>query len=165
MFTTEFLITSLIVVLIPGTGVVFTVSTGLARGRRASFFASVGCNKCHAVDAKEDPLGPYLGDAGAKFDRAHCIESVLQPSAKIAQGYHTQKLVADAEYVGFVTRDSEESHVRDLTGRVTVLSPAKVTSRATLPGSIMPEGLADTLSLDDFASLLAYLESLKNTSR
>lgn len=43
MFTTEFLVTSLIVVLIPGTGVVFTVSTGLAQGRRASFFASVGC--------------------------------------------------------------------------------------------------------------------------
>jgi len=43
MFTTEFLITSLIVVLIPGTGVVFTVSTGLAQGRRASFFASLGC--------------------------------------------------------------------------------------------------------------------------
>ena len=29
--------------LIPGTGVVFTVSTGLALGRRASLFASVGC--------------------------------------------------------------------------------------------------------------------------
>ena len=43
MFTPEFLITSLIVVLIPGTGVVFTVSTGLTQGRRASFFASVGC--------------------------------------------------------------------------------------------------------------------------
>jgi len=43
MFTTEFLVTSLIVVLIPGTGVVFTVSTGLAQGRRASLFASLGC--------------------------------------------------------------------------------------------------------------------------
>jgi len=43
MFTTEFLITSLVVVLIPGTGVVFTVSVGLAQDRRASFFASVGC--------------------------------------------------------------------------------------------------------------------------
>jgi threonine/homoserine/homoserine lactone efflux protein len=43
MFTAEFLITSLIVLLIPGTGVVFTVSMGLAQGRRASFFASVGC--------------------------------------------------------------------------------------------------------------------------
>jgi threonine/homoserine/homoserine lactone efflux protein len=43
MFTAEFLVTSLIVVLIPGTGVVFTVSMGLAQGKRASFFASVGC--------------------------------------------------------------------------------------------------------------------------
>jgi threonine/homoserine/homoserine lactone efflux protein len=43
MFTAEFLITSLIVVLIPGTGVVFTVSVGLTQGRRASLFASLGC--------------------------------------------------------------------------------------------------------------------------
>ena len=43
MFTAEFLITSLVVVLIPGTGVVFTVSVGLAQGRRASVFASLGC--------------------------------------------------------------------------------------------------------------------------
>ena len=43
MFSTEFLLTSLVVVLIPGSGVVFTVSTGLARGRRASFYAALGC--------------------------------------------------------------------------------------------------------------------------
>jgi threonine/homoserine/homoserine lactone efflux protein len=43
MITIEFLITSLIVVLIPGTGVVFTVSTGLIRGKRASVFAAFGC--------------------------------------------------------------------------------------------------------------------------
>src|SRR5262249_16472098 len=39
----EFLVTSLIVVLIPGTGVVFTVSTGLLQGRKASLFAALGC--------------------------------------------------------------------------------------------------------------------------
>jgi threonine/homoserine/homoserine lactone efflux protein len=43
MITVEFLVTSLVVVLIPGTGVVFTVSTGLLRGRRASIYAAVGC--------------------------------------------------------------------------------------------------------------------------
>ncbi|WP_382156544.1 LysE family translocator [Hydrogenophaga sp. ANAO-22] len=43
MITLEFLITSLIVVLIPGTGVVFTVSAGLVQGKRASLFASLGC--------------------------------------------------------------------------------------------------------------------------
>lgn len=43
MISLEFLLTSLIVVLIPGTGVVFTVSTGLAQGRRASVYAALGC--------------------------------------------------------------------------------------------------------------------------
>ena len=43
MITSNFLITSLIVVLIPGTGVVFTVSTGLVLGKRASVFAALGC--------------------------------------------------------------------------------------------------------------------------
>lgn len=43
MITFDFLVTALIVVLIPGTGVVFTVSTGLILGKRASIFAALGC--------------------------------------------------------------------------------------------------------------------------
>ena len=43
MLSMNFLITCLIVVLIPGTGVIFTVSTGLMAGKRASVFAALGC--------------------------------------------------------------------------------------------------------------------------
>lgn len=43
MITVEFLVTSLIVILIPGTGVIFTVSTALTRGRQASVHAAIGC--------------------------------------------------------------------------------------------------------------------------
>lgn len=43
MLSLEFLITSFVVVLIPGTGVLFTISTGLAHGRKASVFAALGC--------------------------------------------------------------------------------------------------------------------------
>jgi threonine/homoserine/homoserine lactone efflux protein len=43
MISIEFLITSLIVVLIPGTGVIFTVSTGIVQGRKASIYAALGC--------------------------------------------------------------------------------------------------------------------------
>jgi threonine/homoserine/homoserine lactone efflux protein len=43
MFSTEFLLTSLVVVLIPGTGVIYTVSTGLFLGGRASIAAAFGC--------------------------------------------------------------------------------------------------------------------------
>jgi len=40
---TEFLLTSLIVVIAPGTGVVYTIGVGLARGARASTAAAAGC--------------------------------------------------------------------------------------------------------------------------
>ncbi|MCK5581576.1 MAG: LysE family translocator [Candidatus Omnitrophica bacterium] len=43
MLSTEFLITSLVVVLIPGTGVIYTISSGLFMGFRASVAAAIGC--------------------------------------------------------------------------------------------------------------------------
>jgi threonine/homoserine/homoserine lactone efflux protein len=39
----EFLITSLIVIVSPGTGVLFTLAAGLSRGSRASIVAAFGC--------------------------------------------------------------------------------------------------------------------------
>jgi len=43
MISPEFLITSLVVVLVPGTGVIYTISTGLFIGWRASIAAALGC--------------------------------------------------------------------------------------------------------------------------
>lgn len=43
MLSFEFLLTSLVVVLIPGTGVLYTVATGLFSGKRASCLAAFGC--------------------------------------------------------------------------------------------------------------------------
>jgi threonine/homoserine/homoserine lactone efflux protein len=41
--STEFLLTTLIVVVTPGTGVLYTLAAGLAHGARASIVAAVGC--------------------------------------------------------------------------------------------------------------------------
>ena len=43
MISLEYIATSLVVVLLPGTGVLFTVATGITLGRRASLFAALGC--------------------------------------------------------------------------------------------------------------------------
>ena len=43
MIGPEFLLTSLVVVLIPGTGVVYTITTGLTLKWRASLAAAIGC--------------------------------------------------------------------------------------------------------------------------
>jgi threonine/homoserine/homoserine lactone efflux protein len=41
--TPEFLLTTLVIVATPGTGVVYTLAAGLARGARASLVAAAGC--------------------------------------------------------------------------------------------------------------------------
>ncbi|MBT9463325.1 LysE family translocator [Hydrogenophaga sp.] len=43
MVDPEFLLTSAVVVVTPGAGVLFTVSTGLSQGRLASAYAALGC--------------------------------------------------------------------------------------------------------------------------
>lgn len=43
MNTYAFIITSLIIILIPGTGVIYTISTGLIKGKKASIIAALGC--------------------------------------------------------------------------------------------------------------------------
>ena len=43
MLSAGFLITSLIIVLVPGTGVIYTISTGIAGTKKNALFAAVGC--------------------------------------------------------------------------------------------------------------------------
>lgn len=43
MITTQFLLTAFVVVIAPGTGVLYTLALGLGRGRRAALWAALGC--------------------------------------------------------------------------------------------------------------------------
>jgi threonine/homoserine/homoserine lactone efflux protein len=43
MISAQFLLTALVVVMIPGTGVVYTLAMGLGQGRRAAIWAALGC--------------------------------------------------------------------------------------------------------------------------
>ena len=49
--------------------------------------------------------------------------------------------------------------IRDLAGAETTLRKDQIKARGVREGSIMPPGLADTLTLHELASLLAYLGS------
>lgn len=43
MITVQFMITALVVVIAPGTGVLYTLALGLGRGRKAALWAALGC--------------------------------------------------------------------------------------------------------------------------
>lgn len=133
--------------------------------RGKELFTSQGCIACHTVSPEESPKGPFLGGIASRYSRAELIESILKPSAKIAQGFETQWFKTNNDVLeGFVTRESgEEIEFRNVTGTATVLQKPDVRSRGKRDTSMMPTALADALSPQDLASLVAYLESLNST--
>jgi threonine/homoserine/homoserine lactone efflux protein len=97
----EFLLTSLLVVASPGTGVLYTVSTGLSRGARSSLMAAIGCTlgivphmavavlglaAVFRTSAFAFELLKYLGAAYLLYMAWTTLRdrSVLDPSQKIA---------------------------------------------------------------------------------
>jgi len=83
-------------------------------------------------------------------------------AARIAQGFATQSFTTtdSRQLTGSVVREGQdEVIIRDLAGAGTTLRKAAVVSRSVSEGSMMPAGLVDTLSVEELASLLAFLES------
>lgn len=127
-------------------------------------YTQQGCIACHAVDQKAVQKGPYLGSSGSKFTKDYLIESILEPNAVVAQGFQTELITMNdgGVHMGFVTREEDGIvDVRNIAGIVTQLKAAEVKQRAHQPQSMMPAGLAQTLTLKEFNDLIAYLTSLK----
>ncbi len=127
-------------------------------------FTQQGCIACHAVDLTAEQKGPYLGAAGAKFTRDYLVDSILEPSKVVAQGFQTFVLTMKdgSTQMGFITSEVEGViELRNITGQVAKLKRADVASEAHLPQSMMPPGLAGTLSVSEFTSLVEYMVSLK----
>jgi putative heme-binding domain-containing protein len=127
-------------------------------------FLRAGCIACHTTSPDEPPKGPILSAVAKMYDRAALTESILKPSAKIAQGFETAwfKTKKGDLMEGFVTREGGDSvDVRNIAGQTTTLERADIVERGHRPQSMMPEGLLNGFTPADMANLLSYLESLK----
>lgn len=132
----------------------------------ARLFEKLSCVKCHTTLKGEPLKGPFLGDITARYKKPEIIESILRPSAQIAQGFTTTTLEMKdgSDYDGFVVLESgDEIELRNLAG-ARVLQKKDIVKRGTGTKSIMPEGLADQLTPEELASLLAFLQSLNPKS-
>ncbi len=133
------------------------------RGQRIFFDESgVACLKCHAVAGHGGSVGPDLTLIGAQFPRAALIEHVLQPSKAVREGYQ-QILVAmrdGEEFAGILKTETPDTvSLLDANNRLLALPKKEIASRTASKVSLMPEGLHVGLTLDQFADLIAFLES------
>ncbi|MGB6223262.1 DUF7133 domain-containing protein [Haloferula sp.] len=137
-------------------------SGDVARGQ--VLFSQQGCIACHAVDQDAVQKGPYLGSAGGKFTRDYLIESILDPNKVVAQGFQTELITLKdgSVQMGFVTREEDGViEIRNIAGVATELKASEVVKRDHQSTSMMPPGLAASLSLGEFVDLIDYMGSLK----
>ena len=129
-----------------------------------ALFLQQACVACHTVSDAEPPKGPMLGGIATRYTRAELCESILQPGAKISQGFESVwfKMANKDEVEGFVVKESGDSvEVRNIAGVTTVLEKGDIVERQKREKSIMPDGLLNGLTPEDLAAILAFLESTK----
>lgn len=135
-----------------------------ARGQRLfEDQQGVACVKCHAVAGQGGKVGPDLLGVGGKYPRDELIRSVLEPSSRILSGYEVTIVnTTDGRTLEgiVVQRRADRLDLVDVQGKRVAIPKRDIEEEVRSQLSLMPSGLKDGLTLDDFADIIAYLESL-----
>jgi putative heme-binding domain-containing protein len=125
---------------------------------------NAACHKCHQVNGEGIDFGPDLSEIGTKLGKDALYESILNPSAGISFGFEGWLLTLkneDEAYGLLVSETAAEVALKTVTGVVTRYQKSDVTSRVKQKLSIMPEGLQQGMTRQEFVDLVEYLASLK----
>ncbi|MFC5624204.1 DUF7133 domain-containing protein [Algoriphagus winogradskyi] len=129
-----------------------------------TLFTSQGCIACHSIEKGQPLKGPFMGQIGSIMNRSQITESILKPNASISQGFASVLIDTNdnKSYMGFVTAETaDEVVIQDITGTATKLDKSTIKTRKVMETSMMPPGLANSLSYEELASLVTYLEQQK----
>ncbi len=140
---------------------------GDANKGREIFFnhTAAQCVRCHTVAGSGGTAGPELTKVAAKHKdspRYHFLESLLEPSAKIAEGFASVTIsTLDGQVIAGVIEkeNAKELTIKKPEGRTVVVAKADIESRST-PTSPMPS-VERTLSPREVRDLVEYLTTLK----
>ncbi|MCF6313299.1 MAG: PQQ-dependent sugar dehydrogenase [Verrucomicrobiales bacterium] len=122
------------------------------------------CFACHSVDGKGGNLGPDLSKIGSQMNKAQILQSIIFPSQAIRPEYQlwTVKSKNGKTTTGFITQQTPTTLTLRLTGGSTdQLNKKDILEQHPSPTSLMPEGLLQTLTEQEAADVLAWLNSLK----
>ena len=135
------------------------------KGREVFFRTGANrCGNCHRVQGQGQWIGPDLSTIGFKYGRDELVRSILNPSAAIGYNFRalTVALTDGRVLTGLPVEDSAERLVlKTADGQRLSLRPDQIEDRKTSDVSLMPEGLAETLTDSELIDLLTFLATLK----
>lgn len=134
-----------------------------AAGRRVFFHPNgPGCFRCHTIDGRGGRIGPDLSRAVGTMNRIQLIQSILEPSREISPQYVSWVFeLQDGRVVtGMVVHENEgKTVVGDAEGRLTEIRTIDIETRTPQKVSVMPDKLAERMTLQELRDLLAYLDA------
>ena len=133
-----------------------------AKGEQIYRRTKMACQKCHAIGGAGGQVGPDLASIGASAQPDYILESLLEPSNKIKENYHSLIIVNDDGRVvtGINLRETKDDLLlRNAENEVVSIPLDSIDERAD-GGSLMPSGLVDTLTRVELANLVRFLSEL-----
>jgi cytochrome c oxidase cbb3-type subunit 3 len=147
---------------------------GNAAHGKQLFYGDANCSLCHMVEGRGARLGPDLTAVGGSRTRDAIIDSVRNPSRRLAWGLTeaTKEFPQEYETVTVITADgkqikgvalNEDSfsvQMMDANEHVYLLDKAKLRSFQKSRDSMMPKYDADVLTDKDLEDIVSYLISV-----
>ncbi len=133
------------------------------RGEEIYRRKDLACVTCHSLGGAGGLVGPDMLSLGASSPVDYIIQSLLEPSAKIKEGYHTVSVatVQGKVYNGVMVREgSDDLVLRDAQNKEVSIPKGDIDERNNSPTSMMPADLTAKLPRDEFVDLVAFLSSL-----
>lgn len=133
-----------------------------ARGEAVYRRKDATCLSCHAIAGAGGQVGPDMTSIGASAQVDYLVESILIPNKAVKEGYHAIKVSTFDQrvFVGIKTREADgKLYLRNSEDKEIAI-PLRDIEEQTQSRSLMPDGLADQMTRQEFVDLVRFLSEL-----
>lgn len=124
-------------------------------------FERAKCAACHVFSTVGKGGGPDLSTVVARFRRRDILEAIMYPSKVVSDQYIgvTLELSDLSDVTGMIVSENDKViNLINTNGDKMEVNKADIVRREDAKGSIMPEGLINTMSMNDLIALINFLE-------
>ena len=138
------------------------------RGAVVFYQPQLACTRCHIPDKETGRLGPDLTRLGKDASDVHLVESILEPSKMIREGFEPVTLLTTDGTVAtgiLVSSNDKEVTIRDAgqNFKTVKIEKAQLASLEKSQVSVMPSGQINLMtSRQQFLDLVRYLIEIRD---
>lgn len=135
-----------------------------SRGKQIFFErGEASCVRCHKIADRGGEVGPALTNIGGKHPRDYLLQAIVDPNAKIAEGFETVLLELDTgKVVSGILKSETETSIELMNadgGRITIMKSSIEERGKGISG--MPEDIIKKITPRDIRDLVEYLSTQK----